>query len=1223
MGDTKQTISYGIHGQQVIENLEKSLERVVKQHEQLTKVILEHNKKGAVNKLVVEKQADAYTKETVALKGLKDSWKVLNETRRTTIDVQKRLNEIEKEQAAQRKLNAKNLRLVIQEENDRNKRIQQFEKEQSAIMARQKTEKEKAANKHREFVNAITEGNKKLQISFAALARIVGVQILYRIFNQFTRLLGESMQTFLQFSIRIGEIQTISQQSGISTAQWTDEVRKLSDAFGSPLLDVAEAHYQAISNQIVKGAESLSFMREAQELAIVSVSSFSDAVAASSSILNAFNYHVSQSEHINAVLFKTVELGRIRLTEMANSMGRTSKLSNTLGIMFEEQQAALASLTIQGMQANVSITLLNNVMLKLIKPTTKMKEIFDEWGVSSGQAAIKTFGFFEVLRKLEVAAKEGGDELKEIGEQFGRLRAITGRTALDSEKLNETLAKFETAAEDMAKANDIMLQTIGKRWEITINKIKNYFTVDLAQKIWSTLQKWAGGIEQIYPFIVKTVNITISLGKALVYYMIILKSAQAAMWIYKTSTILMSATTAGFATTLRGATAAAVTLALTLKSLATVGVGALVIAFVLFYDYASKSFERLTDASNEMYNKLIERAEKYTEHLTRLGQKELAIIQENVKNQFQAYLIYYSEIVKANSISLKKVTKQYEISQKSVMEGWKIVANSFKNDLKDIENSLKDNINKIKNMMGILKDIEKEREQKIAEGLLNEFGLEGQRALLDIINQIHKQANAALLAGDEKTAQERYKVAVDLSNRLRDKVKESIELAEGDVTTTLEDLENLWNMQEQHLKQMNRQQREFEANLKGQIDKHNEIVDQQKQSIELQKQQDRLQKEILSIIESNFEKLKDIKIEDLGADKKRAALIKEIQLDLATLGGVEAKRLSERLANEQKIFVEMEKQRAKAEELKKEQQALFDIQERLLKIQADAAGAADEQNQSVKETGEAYLEHLKLLQPLMQEQIELLKIKYMLARPGASADIAADIRKWNKVLEAAQKASDAFAGKGTVDNLKALEAAITAIEAANLKATKDQNAAIHEAIMNRKEAEEALSAAQKKVSETQAAQVEAQQKLTEIRKKVATIGGEWQKVATNAQQAADQINSLSNVIDAMLIRLLNRLKEAPNLEGKRFARGGPVGTDTIPAWLSPGEYVWDAATVKRWYPMISAMHKAPRYMATGGSVTNVGDINVSVNGGGNAIVTARSIATQLKREIRRGALSLN
>ena len=92
--------------------------------------------------------------------------------------------------------------------------------------------------------------------------------------------------------------------------------------------------------------------------------------------------------------------------------------------------------------------------------------------------------------------------------------------------------------------------------------------------------------------------------------------------------------------------------------------------------------------------------------------------------------------------------------------------------------------------------------------------------------------------------------------------------------------------------------------------------------------------------------------------------------------------------------------------------------------------------------------------------------------------------------------------------------------------------------------------------------------------------------------------------------------------GMAFLAGGghPRGTDVIPAMLSPGEMVMSAATTRT---VCQPTHgderrSEPTYHNQGGHVTNVGDINVTVQGGGTGRQTARSIATELRRELRRG-----
>jgi len=93
---------------------------------------------------------------------------------------------------------------------------------------------------------------------------------------------------------------------------------------------------------------------------------------------------------------------------------------------------------------------------------------------------------------------------------------------------------------------------------------------------------------------------------------------------------------------------------------------------------------------------------------------------------------------------------------------------------------------------------------------------------------------------------------------------------------------------------------------------------------------------------------------------------------------------------------------------------------------------------------------------------------------------------------------------------------------------------------------------------------------------------------------------------------------------KFLAAGGAAGTDVIPAMLSPGEVVINAASARKFASQLTAINAGvqPVYRSEGGSVTNIGDINVSVTGGGTSRQTARSIASELRRELRRGTATL-
>lgn len=97
------------------------------------------------------------------------------------------------------------------------------------------------------------------------------------------------------------------------------------------------------------------------------------------------------------------------------------------------------------------------------------------------------------------------------------------------------------------------------------------------------------------------------------------------------------------------------------------------------------------------------------------------------------------------------------------------------------------------------------------------------------------------------------------------------------------------------------------------------------------------------------------------------------------------------------------------------------------------------------------------------------------------------------------------------------------------------------------------------------------------------------------------------------------------------AEGGPTGfaprgTDTIPAMLSPGEFVVNARSSRKFFSQLLAINagRMPAYRANGGPVSNttIGDVNVNVNTSDPSQIDGRMLANALRRELRRGTINL-
>lgn len=160
-------------------------------------------------------------------------------------------------------------------------------------------------------------------------------------------------------------------------------------------------------------------------------------------------------------------------------------------------------------------------------------------------------------------------------------------------------------------------------------------------------------------------------------------------------------------------------------------------------------------------------------------------------------------------------------------------------------------------------------------------------------------------------------------------------------------------------------------------------------------------------------------------------------------------------------------------------------------------------------------------------------------------------------------------------------------------------------------------------------------------------GGLANSLGTASTSATGLVTTMNNVTAATnsAIEAANRLAEA-NARAARAAgsaqaaaqprfHGGPVafranggsmtrGQDKQLTALSAGEFVVNARSSRNFFSQLQAINagQRPQFRETGGSVTNVGDVNVSVTTDSGQNVDGRGIAMQIRRELRRGTSSL-
>lgn len=324
-----------------------------------------------------------------------------------------------------------------------------------------------------------------LLLSWRSVIRLASIQTLHLAFGRLVSTVFEANRRMLELNTNIALIQTISQQAQLTTDQWTDSLVRLSTSKGFDVVEVAAAAYEAISNQVVKGANSFVFLGQALDFARATQTSALDSVNLLSSAIQSFGLNAEDTKQIASEFFAVIDLGRVKGIDLANSFGRIGPVAHQLGISLAETGAAIALLTNVGVKEREVLTELSGIMNKLISPTKEMKSFFDELGVSGGEAAIKTFGLLGVFQKLSDAAATSDDRLGELVQKFNEIRALRGAAFFAStealELFDSTIKKVTNSQESYGEAVRITSQSTTAIIQKSTEEFKNHILENIVK----------------------------------------------------------------------------------------------------------------------------------------------------------------------------------------------------------------------------------------------------------------------------------------------------------------------------------------------------------------------------------------------------------------------------------------------------------------------------------------------------------------------------------------------------------------------------------------------------------------------------------------------------------------------------------------------------------------------------------------------------------------------
>src|SRR6056297_151061 len=322
-------------------------------------------------------------------------------------------------------------------------------------------------------------------------------------------------------------------------AQMEKQLQDLAVATGESIEKLIDARYDVVSAAFTGIAESAAIMEAATKSAVATASEVDETADVFTTALNAYGMAAEKAMHISDILNVTIDKGKVRMSELANVMGRAIPLAAELGVPITELSAGIATLTKNGQDAREAVTALRGIFVKMLKPTEATYKVLDEVGYSSLDALLQAENLSGALKALKDGAESLGYDLADVinrargmqaafplaggsAKEFNRiLKAIgssAGSTQDDFDDMIGTLMKMKDRAWQTIKA---IMEDIGDK---TLPHVTEAFK-DLTRYIKlnrdEIVNKWSKKLVGAFKLVRENIKLITKALKVMIRYMII------------------------------------------------------------------------------------------------------------------------------------------------------------------------------------------------------------------------------------------------------------------------------------------------------------------------------------------------------------------------------------------------------------------------------------------------------------------------------------------------------------------------------------------------------------------------------------------------------------------------------------------------------------------------------------------------------------------------------
>jgi TP901 family phage tail tape measure protein len=252
------------------------------------------------------------------------------------------------------------------------------------------------------------------------------------------------------------------------------------------------ASYDVASAGFANAADNAKILEASAKGATGGLSDINTVGNAVTSVLNAYGKSAAEAGLLVDGFIQTQNDGKIVLNEYAQQIGKLAPTAAATGVGINELNAAIATITAQGVPVEATFTGLNQALVSILKPSKEASDLAKALGIDFSETGLRAKGFGGLLK--EVKEKTGGSTTALV-QLFGSVDALKAVLPL----VNDDLVKYNKNVQkqaDVSGVADRATQELGGTVSAEVSKMINQIG-NLTRSLDTVLGPALGGIVRL------------------------------------------------------------------------------------------------------------------------------------------------------------------------------------------------------------------------------------------------------------------------------------------------------------------------------------------------------------------------------------------------------------------------------------------------------------------------------------------------------------------------------------------------------------------------------------------------------------------------------------------------------------------------------------------------------------------------------------------------------